>query len=331
MERLRLSVVVCAYTQDRWEELSSAVESLLTQGHTPDEVIVVVDYNEALAQRAAVDLPQQVRVLTNEQEPGLSGARNTGVRAACGDVIAFLDDDARALSGWAAALLAAYRDPRVVGVGGHVLPDWRAPRPDWFPDEFLWVVGCSYAGQPQVRAAVRNAIGANMSFRSSVFSAVGGFDPSVGRVGADAGGCEETEFSIRARGLGTIVLEPDARCLHTVTADRTSRHYFRRRCRAEGRSKAVVATLQDPGQALETERAYVARTLPVAVIRGLRQALGGDLAGGRRSAAVVEGLIITASAYIRMRMQLAQRGSGPLALLRRRAIASDEARQFGPR
>jgi hypothetical protein len=198
-------------------------------------------------------------------------------------------------------LLDAYRDERVIGVGGGVLPAWQAPRPAWFPDEFLWVVGCSYTGLPTARADVRNPIGANMSFRRDAFAVAGGFDTGIGRLGADAAGCEETEFAIRARAAlpgSRVVLEPAAVCRHTVPAARLDRGYFRRRCRAEGRSKAVVARLAGAEAALETERTYVVRTLPRAVLRGLRDALTGDLGGLARACAVVEGTALTALAYL---------------------------------
>ena len=302
-----VSVVLCAYTLERWDDITAAVGSLRTQSRPVDEVLLVVDHNDELLERARAAFPD-VRCLPNAETRGLSGARNTGVRAATGDVVAFLDDDAAAETGWVAGLLAPYDDPSVVGTGGRVLPAWRAPRPRWFPDEFLWVVGSSYAGLPEGRAEVRNPIGASMSFRRSVFADVGGFDAGMGRLGKDAAGCEETEFAIRARQAGgRVVLEPASVCRHAVTPDRVTRRYFRRRCRAEGRSKALVSRLAGPEQALSTERTYLTRTLPRGVLRGLAAALRGDLGGLGRAWAIVEGTTLTVLAYTGMRLRLAVR------------------------
>ncbi len=71
---------------------------------------------------------------------------------------------------------------------------------------------------------------------------VGGFKDGIGRVGRTPLGCEETELSIRARAAtgGRIVQMPDAKVEHRVSADRTRWLYFRRRCWAEGLSKAVA-------------------------------------------------------------------------------------------
>lgn len=294
-----LSVVVCAYTLDRWADIEAAIGSLRRQTRPAEQVVLVADHNPELLERARTAFPDVVCV-PNTEVRGLSGARNTGVRTATGDVVAFLDDDAVADPSWVERMLDAYREPDVVGVGGRVVPLWKAPRPAWFPDEFLWVVGCSYEGLPTGRADIRNPIGANMSFSRRVFDRVGGFDATMGRLGKDAAGCEETEFAIRARRSdgARIVLEPAALCAHSVSPDRVTRRYFRRRCRAEGRSKALVSALAGADAALETERTYVRRTLPRGVLRGLGRMLTGDLAGGARAWAIVEGTALTAGSYL---------------------------------
>ncbi|WP_104523538.1 glycosyltransferase family 2 protein [Blastococcus atacamensis] len=302
-----VSVVVCAYTTERWDEICAAVESLRAQTAPVTEVVLVADHAPELLDRARAAFPD-VRCIPNEGPQGLSGARNTGVQRTTGDVVAFLDDDARAAPDWIERFLDAYRDDDVIGVGGRVVPDWRAPRPTWFPDEFLWVVGCSYTGLPTERAEIRNPIGANMSFRRSAFDAAGGFDTAMGRLGKDAAGCEETEFAIRARAAvagGRVVLEPASVCFHAVTPQRTTRAYFRTRCRGEGRSKAIVSALAGSEAALSTERTYVRRTLPGGVLRGLRALLTGDPSGAARAWAIVEGTLLTAASYALARRRTA--------------------------
>ena len=141
-----------------------------------------------------------------------------------------------------------------------VLADWSSPgRPAWLPEEFLWVVGCSYRGQPEVKAEVRNPIGANMSFRRSAFDQAGLFDSSVGRTFTSSRplGCEETEFSIRLRRLSPgarIIYEPQAVVYHHVDQSRATWRYFLGRCRAEGCSKARVSRLSGASAALSSER-----------------------------------------------------------------------------
>ncbi|MEU9127227.1 glycosyltransferase family 2 protein [Kitasatospora sp. NPDC048540] len=269
-----LSVVICAYTLDRWADIRAAVASVQAQQLPPAELLLVTDHCPELARRAERELPQ-ARVVPNAHRKGLSGARNTGVAAAAGEVVAFLDDDAVADPQWTRRLLAGYRDPAVVGVGGLVDPWWETGRPGWFPPEFDWVVGCTYHGSPGVPAPVRNFTGANMSFRRSDMLAAGGFRQDLGRVGTKPLGCEETELCLRLAARdprAELRFEPAARVRHHVPPTRTTWSYFRARCYAEGRSKALVAQHAGTRPALADERRYLRRTVPAAVLRSLLRA-----------------------------------------------------------
>jgi glucosyl-dolichyl phosphate glucuronosyltransferase len=302
----RTSIVICAYTLDRWSDLQRAIDSTQRQSMTPFEVLLVIDHNPELAQRARVAWPD-VRVIESRGPQGLSGARNTGVEDASGEVVAFLDDDAAAETTWLAELVAPYVDERVVATGGHAEAAWDTGRPSWFPPEFDWVVGCSHVGLPRTPARVRNPIGSTMSFRRAAVVEAGGFHADVGRVGTKPTGGEETELCIRIQRLrpgSLVVLVPGARVRHRVPAPRSTFGYFRSRCFQEGRSKARIAALEGAGAALASERAYATRTLPVAVLRGLAEVAGGRPSGLLRAAAVVAGLALTTAGYVAGRLQV---------------------------
>jgi GT2 family glycosyltransferase len=288
---------------------------------------VVVDHNPALLARVREALPASVRVLPNARGRGLSGARNTGVAVASGDVVVFLDDDAAARPGWLRALLTPYADPEVVAVGGSAHPYFPVSRPALLPSagtgpdatgELDWVVGCTYTGQPTGRAEVRNLMGCNMSVRRVAFARVGGFAEDLGRIGRNPLGCEETELCIRIRQAygrngrtARIVFEPAAQVDHRVGVDRLHWSYLRRRSWSEGLSKAAVAQLVGREDALSTEREYVRSVLPAAVLRELR--------AGRpdAAAAVVVALSWTVAGYLR--------GKLPGATTRTRLAALDQA------
>ena len=260
-----VSVVICTYTDLRRHDLLHALHSLRRQTHAPHEVIVVVDHNPDLLGWVRAQAPD-VLAIENRQEAGLSGARNSGVRAARGAIVAFLDDDAVADSRWIGGLSAAYRDPGILGAGGSVLPSWER-RPAWFPEEFAWVVGCTYRGLPPRRSAVRNLIGCNMSFRREVFEQLGGFTTRLGRIGKSLG-CEETELCIRIGEHApsrTLVYDPEMKVHHRVPRDRSSWKYFLSRCYSEGSSKAELARLAGGDRGLASERAYALRTLPTGI------------------------------------------------------------------
>ncbi len=193
-----ISVIICAYTEDRWDALVAAVESVQQQTLPPREIIIVIDRNLDLLKRVQEQI-QGLVVVENTQAHGLSGARNSGIAVAKSQFIAFLDDDAIAAPDWLMVLSEKFTDPRVLGIGGTVTPLWLGKVPLWLPEEFNWVVGCTYRGMPETVQTIRNPVGANMAFRREVFDNVGGFRNGIGRVGMRPVGCEETEFCIRVR------------------------------------------------------------------------------------------------------------------------------------
>jgi glycosyltransferase involved in cell wall biosynthesis len=296
-----ISVVVCAYTDRRWDDLLAAVASVHAQTVPALEVIVSVDHNPALRERIRRHRADVV-VVDNQQRQGLSGARNAGLAAAKGDVVAFLDDDATAAPDWLERLAAGYAAPDVLGVGGAIEPVWSTSRPRCFPEEFDWVVGCTYRGMPVMQAPVRNLIGANMSFRRSVLNSVGGFRCDIGRIGTRPLGCEETELCIRSRRRwpnGRFLYDPSARVRHRVPASRASWRYFHARCYAEGLSKALVARASDVRSGLASERTYTMRVLPRGMVRGVVEAVAhGDPAGLGRSVMIATGLAVTTAGYL---------------------------------
>ena len=296
-----ISVIICAYSEDRWDELVAAVESVQQQTQCPTEIIVVIDHNPALLRRVQEHV-RGAMIVENRQARGLSGARNSGIAVASSRIIAFLDDDAQASPDWLMLLNQEFADPQVLGVGGAVTPLWADDEPAWLPEEFHWVVGCTYRGMPQTVTPIRNPIGANMAFRREVFDKVGGFRNGIGRVGKWPVGCEETELCIRAGQhwpQNVFLYQPQARVFHRVPGSRTSLRYFRSRCYAEGLSKAIVARYVGTKDSLASERAYTLRVLPQALVRGMKDGLfHADVSGFQRAGAIVLGLMVTMMGYL---------------------------------
>ncbi|WP_326648838.1 MULTISPECIES: glycosyltransferase family 2 protein [unclassified Streptomyces] len=322
------SVVICVYTEDRWEDILAAVDSVRTQSLPALETLLVVDHNAALLERLGREYKEsaaereEVRVLANAGPRGLSAGRNTGIAAARGEFVAFLDDDAVAERDWLRYFAEGYDDRSVMAVGGRTMAAWASGRrPVWFPEEFDWVVGCTYRGLPHGKVRVRNVLGGNASFRRSAFDASGGFATGIGRDGDKRPlGCEETELCIRlTKALPDAVLLIDDRAVihHKVPAVRERFGYFRTRAYAEGLSKALVARSVGAAKGLESERRYTTRVLPAGVVRGLRDMVLGRRGGAGRAGAIVTGIAAAAGGYVvgsvRARRGGATFSSGPLA------------------
>jgi glycosyltransferase involved in cell wall biosynthesis len=306
------SVIVCAYTEARWDAMLAAVASLQAQTLSPSEIILVIDHNPALCERTqAYMVSAGVIVVENQGKRGLSGARNTGVALANGDIIAFIDEDAVAAPDWLAQLNRLYQNPDVMGVGGAIHPLWSGNRPKWFPEEFDWVVGCTYRGMPEAEKSVRNLIGCNMSFRRYVTSLNEGFRDGIGRIGTLPVGCEETEYCIRANERWpekVLMYAPQAQVFHNVPKTRATWRYFCSRCYAEGVSKALIGQYVGTTRSLASEKAYVLKTLPKGVWRGFTSVvLKFDPVGLARAWAIVVGLSLTTFGYLSSRLAARRR------------------------
>jgi glucosyl-dolichyl phosphate glucuronosyltransferase len=296
-----VSVVICAYTLDRWQPLKASVQSCLNQTELPNEIVIVIDHNDELFNCAKAAFDSAI-VIENISTKGLSGARNSGVAVSSGDVVTFLDDDAFAEPTWLEELTKPLVDPLVCGVGGWIVPFWEAGEATWFPETFYWVLGCSYLGLPTTDAPIRNPIGANMAIRRRVFDEVGGFTSGLGRIGAALFGSEETELCIRYSKKHPneyFMLAHRAVVDHRVPSSRLSWHYFWTRCWAEGLSKAGVSSLVGPSSGLATERRYVFNALPREFFQSLRLVARQPRTALAKASLIVVGTLITAAGYVK--------------------------------
>jgi GT2 family glycosyltransferase len=220
-----ISLVIC--TRDRPETLRTCLQSLAKQRSSPGEVIVVD--NSALASAKPICALVSGVIYVHEPRPGLSRARNAGVRAATGQIIAFTDDDVEPHPGWLAEVARAFERHAVDCVTGLILPanlDTVAQRSFQFAMGGFGsnVVPVMFDGRffaetlPHGAHVWRIGAGANMAFQRSAFERAGLFDE---RLGAGASGCsEDSEFWYRLLALGgSCLYEPRAVVSHHHRAE----------------------------------------------------------------------------------------------------------------
>jgi glycosyltransferase involved in cell wall biosynthesis len=248
---MQVSVVVCTYAMERYESFSETVESVLDQTYDPVEVVLVVDGNDAVYERVQTDFCGRENVVchNNDENRGISYSRTKGAELASGEVVAMIDDDAVAHDDWIEQLVAVYEDTDAVAVAGDVRPDWQTERPNFFPAEFYWLVGCVEPGFAEDGEEVRNGYGSNISFRRDAFLEAGGYDTHTGRRGDKHIQAHEAPVCIRIRELTGkgVMYTDDAVVDHTLFDYRGEFRWLVFRSFWQGYSKRVMDLLY-PGE-----------------------------------------------------------------------------------
>ena len=292
-----VSVVIAAFADERWTQLCDAIESVREQTAPALETVVVIDHNPALLARARREFTD-CTVIANTGARGASGARNTGAASCHGEIIAFLDDDARSSACWLAALLCHFSRADIVGVGGRIDPLWAASRPRWFPVEFGWAVGFSYQGMPERAPAGPQRVGRQHGH--PLFGVRGRRRFPRGLRQGRRRGAARGHRPVPAGGRrpGDLVLRADRRASGTgypgsappsatSPAAASTRGRARRRWRRwTGRGQAPPPSAATPTGSSRTR-----------VLRGLQDAAQGDAWGAARAAAIAVGFATTAAGF----------------------------------
>ena len=272
-ESFMISVIICCYTLERLNDISEAVESVISQTLKPFEIIVAVDNNEELFQHLVTIKFPDTRILLNTEARGFSQTKNLGILESKGQIVAFMDDDAFAEKTWLEKLTKSFplmntipdefsSQNNVVATGGTTIPKWsQGTPPFWFPEELNWAVGGTYKGLPLHENQMRNVMGGNCAIRKDIFNKTGLFGIQFGRVG-DTGVAEEAEFCLRLKTQlpdSIILFEPDAVVYHKVPISRSSLNYLKKRAFDEGKSKGRLISFNHAKSLrfLKTENSYL--------------------------------------------------------------------------
>lgn len=209
--RPSVSVVVCSH--DRLAYVTACMESLSRQtvGSGGFEIVLVDSGSPpvvAAAMRRLADAAPNAR-LVRVDASGVSRARNVGARAASGDYVAYIDDDATAAPDWIEQIqtVAAEHQSQPAVIGGKVLPEWEAPLPAWWPPSLRGVLSIiEYEGAGEYRSGdvpdTLEPYGVNMILRRDAMFEVGGFEEALGRLGLVLQSDEEVQLAWRLQDAG---------------------------------------------------------------------------------------------------------------------------------
>ena len=283
MSDIAVSVVIGTY--NRCELLSRAIAGVLNQSADgiPYELLVV-DNNSTDRTRNVVEAfieggRTNLRYVF-ESKQGVSHARNAGVAAARGSIVAFTDDDVRVGPDWIANIKRAFDEHSDADiVGGKVLPNWNELPPSWLTDDHWAPLALVNYGDHTFYSnseKQRCMLTANMSIRRKVFEEVGGFSPACQRVKDGIGSTEDHEFQLRFWNAGKQALyAPDVVVTADIQSDRLEKAYHRRWHKGHGGFCAMMRLLDVPAPrvTLFGSPAYLYSSIPKLCARWLFAAI----------------------------------------------------------
>ncbi len=252
---MNVTVVLC--TCNRCSSLATALDSVAAQilpGSVSWEVIVVdnnsTDQTSKVTEGYCRKYPGRF-LYVFEPKQGLSRARNAGIRAARGEIIAFLDDDVIADPGWLKNLVTHLHDGKWAGAGGRIVPPRDFTPPDWLTVggemDLLGALLPLFDLGEQAGEMKRPPYGTNMAFRKEMFDKYGMFRTDLGRCGNSLLMGEDTEFGNRLMLAGDCLwYEPLAVVEHPVPEERLSKKWFRAWWLGFGRTRILERTARSP-------------------------------------------------------------------------------------
>jgi glycosyltransferase involved in cell wall biosynthesis len=242
---VRASVIVP--TRNRADRLDACLAALAHQTLPAGQFeILVVDNGSTDGTAARIARWAELRPglrRVEAPEPGVSRARNAGIAAAQGELLAFIDDDAVAEPSWLATLLGAYdRWPRVGAACGRARLRLERRPPPWYgPFSETWYSAMDFGPTARLLLDAHEVPWSlNLSARAALAREVGGFPEQLGRVDGNLLSGEEFPFITGIRATGAhIAYEPEAVVWHAVPAERLRMGWLLRRAWVEGRSTPV--------------------------------------------------------------------------------------------
>ena len=246
-----MSLVIATY--NRAEQLMVTLGSVAMQNAEAESwECIVVDNNSSDNTRERVEAFKSKHNSLNiryifEQNQGLSYARNAGIVASRGDIVAFIDDDERIVADFVSAYIDLFdQHPDAMAAGGEIIAEYPTGRPRWMSryTERPIANPMSFGDRVKLFPSSRIPGGGNMAMRRRVFDSIGMFNTSLGRTGKRLLGGEESDLFERiVKHEYRVYYAPRAVMYHIIPKEKLSRDYFVRLATNTGISQRTRAEL----------------------------------------------------------------------------------------
>ncbi len=228
-------ISICIPTHNRANLLQRTLESLAAIEPCPDmtwEIIIVANCCTDDTLRVADAFKRRISahvVTLDEAEPGVVAARNRALRHACGDIIAFLDDDVVVHRQWLCELVKAFNSEQPDVLVGRIYLDWhKLSRPKWFDARMGQYLAQVDLGENPMLLQNPLGAGANLAITRDMLQRIGGFCCPLERCGKRTAG-EDTDMIARAMAAqGRVLYAPSVKVDHYVAPARLTVKYLRR-------------------------------------------------------------------------------------------------------
>ncbi len=246
MQKVEISVIVCTYNRAKY--INQLLESIACQDFPKERYEIIFINNNSTDQTETICNKFKERNQSidfkyfNETQQGLSFARNRGIKEANGKLVAFIDDDAVAHTGYLKQISASFAEnPAIDASGGKIVPLYETTPPKWMNKFLAPVMSVIDLGE-NVKEFPKNKfpIGANMIFRKSVFDKVGDFNTKLGRTGKNMLGGEEKDifFRMKKHDLNIYWL-PQIVVSHSVPDTRLQESFIKKQAIGIGQSEVI--------------------------------------------------------------------------------------------
>lgn len=238
-----LSIVIC--THNREKLLTETLASLMNLRKIKQTEVLVIDNN-------SIDSTKEVVAEFNgkiplkyffESKKGLSAARNRGITEAEGNIIAYLDDDAKPCTEWVDSILKAfYNDESLGAIGGKIDPNFEVERPEWLIKEMEFPYTIVDLGEIEKEYPNNlHPFGANMAIKKEVLQTIK-FPENLGRVGKSLISGEESWLFKEMKSSGyKIRYIPNMSVEHFIPKERLTQEWILNRYYFQGISNYLSA------------------------------------------------------------------------------------------